>query len=70
MCWHIYTRPPIGVTPSEYFISYDMCSDKISLKLGMGWGQVSCKVGFMFDSNWQVETIQVSIVWSFEGSSS
>ena len=35
MCWHIYTRPPIGATPSECFISYEMCSDKISLKLGM-----------------------------------
>ena len=34
-CWHIYTRPPIGFTPSEYFITYEMCSDKISLKLGM-----------------------------------
>ena len=34
-CWHIYTRSPIGVTPSECFISYEMCSDKISLKLGM-----------------------------------
>ena len=34
-CWHIYTRPPIGFTPSECFISYEMCSDKISLKLGM-----------------------------------
>ena len=34
-CWHIYTRPPIGVTPSECFISCEMCSDKISLKLGM-----------------------------------
>ena len=30
MCWHIYTRPPIGFTPSECFISYEMCSDKIS----------------------------------------
>ena len=35
MCWHIYSRPPIGVTPSECFISCEMCSDKISLKLGM-----------------------------------
>ena len=34
-CWHIYTRPPIGVTPSECFISCEMCSDNISLKLGM-----------------------------------
>jgi len=34
-CWHIYTRPPIGVTPSECPISCKMCSDKISLKLGM-----------------------------------
>ena len=34
-CWHIYTRSPIGVTPSECFISCEMCSDKISLKLGM-----------------------------------
>ena len=30
-----YIRPPIGVTPSECFISCKMCSDKISLKLGM-----------------------------------
>ena len=35
MCWHIYTRPPIGFTTSECFISCKMCSDKISLKLGM-----------------------------------
>ena len=34
-CWHIYTRPPIGFTPSECLISCKMCSDKISLKLGM-----------------------------------
>jgi len=34
-CWHIYTRPPTGFTPSECFISCEMCSDKISLKLGM-----------------------------------
>ena len=34
-CWRIYTRPPIGVTPSECLISCKMCSDKISLKLGM-----------------------------------
>ena len=34
-CWHIYTRHPIGFTPSEYFISCEMCSDKISLQLGM-----------------------------------
>ena len=34
-CWHIYTRPLIGVTPSECLISCKMCSDKISLKLGM-----------------------------------
>ena len=34
-CWHTYTRPPIGVTPSECLISCKMCSDKISLKLGM-----------------------------------
>ena len=34
-CWHIYARPPIGVTPSECLISCKMCSDKISLKLGM-----------------------------------
>ena len=34
-CWHIFTRPPIGFTPSECFISCEMCSDKISLKLGM-----------------------------------
>ena len=33
--WHIYTRPPIGVTPTECLISSKMCSDKISLKLGM-----------------------------------
>ena len=35
MCWHIYTRPPIGFTTSECFISCKMCSDKISLILGM-----------------------------------
>ena len=34
-CWHIFSRPPIGVTPSECLISCKMCSDKISLKLGM-----------------------------------
>ena len=34
-CWHIYTRPPIGVTPTECLISCKMCSDKIFLKLGM-----------------------------------
>ena len=34
-CWHINTRPPIGFTPSECLISCKMCSDKISLKLGM-----------------------------------
>ena len=34
-CWHIYNRPPIGVTPSECLTSCKMCSDKISLKLGM-----------------------------------
>ena len=35
MCWHTYTRSPIGVAPSECLICCKMCSDKISLKLGM-----------------------------------
>ena len=43
-CWHIYTRPPIGFTPSECFISCEMCSDKLSLKLGMYGGVRLCYV--------------------------
>ena len=46
-CWHIYTRPPIGVTPTECLISCKMCSDKISLKLGMSRAIVAFRNSFI-----------------------
>ena len=57
--WHIYTRPPIGVTPSECLISCKICSDKISLKLRMRRTKATSAIcGYMFMQrlSWQAHS--------------